>query len=552
MEIRKKLPLVTILLVALPLIILSVIYYAYISNQLVNSNENKIEKVLEMEGEYLSEFFDTRKLEIEYLSNLDSIEDILKRYNKVQNINDEEVQELHKNLNSYFKVVTNTKNDISDIFIVGADGTLLASNNPNSYWITLSDRQYFQDAMNNVTSLSTLLKDKVEGRSVIFVAHPIKDSETGKVIGVIANIFDMNSISEGIKELVDPEVGKAYIVDLDGTIIFHGDTDMIGTEIEDEYLNEYFSDITHLDPVGKVEFESGDTNNFVVYKKIQNTKWTLIIEQNMDVVLKSTNDALLVISVICIVTTLIAIYSSVRLVKSFTVPLTELTEVIGNTSKNKLFRRVKYNKKNEFGILASSFNNMLDELTGAYEEITEKNNELIKNYEEIDKNRYDLLAANARINIALKGARDVIWEWNLEDNTFYASEQWKKITGKSKYVDKIEITAFEELLSGRWIGFVDEKLNEIINNPDKRIEVDFPYVKEEKEIIWIKIKASGLKNDKGDIIKITGIMSDITYQKNTEERIKNLAFVDQLTGIPNRTAFNMDVDSKIKKFETKR
>ncbi|MBD3824734.1 MAG: diguanylate cyclase, partial [Epsilonproteobacteria bacterium] len=44
-----------------------------------------------------------------------------------------------------------------------------------------------------------------------------------------------------------------------------------------------------------------------------------------------------------------------------------------------------------------------------------------------------------------------------------------------------------------------------------------------------------IKNDRGEVTNYVGITSDITERKNSQEKIRKLAFEDALTGLPNRT-----------------
>lgn len=53
---------------------------------------------------------------------------------------------------------------------------------------------------------------------------------------------------------------------------------------------------------------------------------------------------------------------------------------------------------------------------------------------------------------------------------------------------------------------------------------------------WLSISA--IRNDKGEITKLAAILSDITERKKSEEQIKNLAYYDMLTGLPNRRLFS--------------
>lgn len=53
---------------------------------------------------------------------------------------------------------------------------------------------------------------------------------------------------------------------------------------------------------------------------------------------------------------------------------------------------------------------------------------------------------------------------------------------------------------------------------------------------WLSINA--IRNHEGEITKLAAILSDITDRKKSEEQIKNLAYYDVLTGLPNRRLFN--------------
>ncbi len=53
---------------------------------------------------------------------------------------------------------------------------------------------------------------------------------------------------------------------------------------------------------------------------------------------------------------------------------------------------------------------------------------------------------------------------------------------------------------------------------------------------WLSISA--IYNDHGKIVKLAAMLSDIAEQKESEERIKNLAYFDVLTHLPNRRMFS--------------
>ncbi|MFD2233797.1 EAL domain-containing protein [Phaeospirillum tilakii] len=52
---------------------------------------------------------------------------------------------------------------------------------------------------------------------------------------------------------------------------------------------------------------------------------------------------------------------------------------------------------------------------------------------------------------------------------------------------------------------------------------------------WLSIDV--LRDEDGEVVRYAAVFSDISERKRTEERIKNLAFFDVLTGLPNRRLF---------------
>ncbi len=111
---------------------------------------------------------------------------------------------------------------------------------------------------------------------------------------------------------------------------------------------------------------------FLTHRQIEGTEWILVIEQDMDMVMLSARKAFVVILVLSIlllsITAILGYVFARRIVR----PLSELIHVMNRTSKGELNVRIQYEGKDEFGQLANQFNSMLDELVGAYEEISEK------------------------------------------------------------------------------------------------------------------------------------------------------------------------------------
>lgn len=65
-------------------------------------------------------------------------------------------------------------------------------------------------------------------------------------------------------------------------------------------------------------------------------------------------------------------------------------------------------------------------------------------------------------------------------------------------------------------------------------------------VIWLSTSKVPLRNDNGDIIGILGIYYDITDHKISEDKTRQLAMTDQLTGLSNRHQFLLQATQSLK------
>lgn len=71
------------------------------------------------------------------------------------------------------------------------------------------------------------------------------------------------------------------------------------------------------------------------------------------------------------------------------------------------------------------------------------------------------------------------------------------------------------------------------------------------EIVWVQDKTLPVFDDEGTLIRIDGIVSNISDQKEYEKKIKHLAYHDSLTDLPNRKFFEHKIESLIEKVAEK-
>lgn len=141
----------------------------------------------------------------------------------------------------------------------------------------------------------------------------------------------------------------------------------------------------------------------------------------------------------------------------------------------------------------------------------------------------------ARLEHVLEVSEEGLWEWNLQTNQVVHNKHWSTICGTGKEQQTFE--DFDNCL-------LAEDKEKVYNALDQLLKHNIPFNLEYRlkhpdgKIVWVWDRASITEFDEhNNPLWIVGISLDITTKKQIQEKIANLAFYDQLTGLSNRSHF---------------
>jgi diguanylate cyclase (GGDEF)-like protein/PAS domain S-box-containing protein len=160
-------------------------------------------------------------------------------------------------------------------------------------------------------------------------------------------------------------------------------------------------------------------------------------------------------------------------------------------------------------------------------------------YRQANQARY-LKQAEERYALAVDGANDGIWDWDLHNGTIYYSPRWKSILGHphadvgnsiDEWYSRIHPDDFEQMQA-----HLQAHLSGSIEHFESRHRM------RHRDGSWIWVLARGLRicGKQGQPSRMAGSLGDITVQVAAQEQLEHNAFYDTLTGLPNRALF-MDV-----------
>ncbi len=149
----------------------------------------------------------------------------------------------------------------------------------------------------------------------------------------------------------------------------------------------------------------------------------------------------------------------------------------------------------------------------------------------------ELMESRDRFELAVAGANDGIWDWNLQTNVAYLSPRWKAIIGYTDDELPNDFSSFEGHLHPDDRDKVFDRLNKYLEGEVDTYEVEFRQRHKDGEYRWVLARGSALRDSEGKPYRMAGSHSDITERKQTAEALRfseerlELATVNSKVGI---------------------
>ncbi len=155
-----------------------------------------------------------------------------------------------------------------------------------------------------------------------------------------------------------------------------------------------------------------------------------------------------------------------------------------------------------------------------------------------------LAASEARLENAQRIARLGHWEWHIQENAFFCSDDISHIAGLTHPHTLPTYEAFVNVIHP------DDKAHflKAIKAAETRLEpfdLEHRILTAQGAIRSVHHQAEALRDTTG-AVRVIGTLQDVTERKQAEERIRYLAYYDELTALPNRTCFKEHLEQTLK------
>ncbi|KAF0197779.1 MAG: two-component hybrid sensor and regulator [Bacteroidetes bacterium] len=134
----------------------------------------------------------------------------------------------------------------------------------------------------------------------------------------------------------------------------------------------------------------------------------------------------------------------------------------------------------------------------------------------------ELIKSEERYALVIEASEQGIWDWNVETNEVFYSEQWKKQIGYNKHELKNEFDTWVEHLHPDEKEYCQNAVSSYLRHPVEHFILEFRFRHKDGSYRWIHNKAASLKNNEGKVIRLFGTHTDITESKLSEAIFKDI------------------------------
>ena len=158
--------------------------------------------------------------------------------------------------------------------------------------------------------------------------------------------------------------------------------------------------------------------------------------------------------------------------------------------------------------------------------------DIIELKEESEKNK-------ARLQHILGVSEEGVWEWNPQTNEVVYDQQWEVISGIA--AGKGAFEDYENCIVAEDKEIVFNAIAAMLTD-NISLNIKYRIKRHDGHVIWVWDRGQIAERDAdNNPTLVVGLVLDITQEKKNQQKIHELAYHDQLTGLNNRFQFEIDL-----------
>lgn len=144
-----------------------------------------------------------------------------------------------------------------------------------------------------------------------------------------------------------------------------------------------------------------------------------------------------------------------------------------------------------------------------------------------------LRISEERYSLAVSGANDGIWDWDLSTGNVYYSERWCNILGLDCQ-QPANIKTWTDRVHEDDKADFNHALEAHLAGNSAHFSHEYRILTKDSGYIWVLSRGIAVTDQDGHCTRMAGSITDISSRKRAEEQLIHDALHDHLTGLPNR------------------
>lgn len=146
-----------------------------------------------------------------------------------------------------------------------------------------------------------------------------------------------------------------------------------------------------------------------------------------------------------------------------------------------------------------------------------------------------LIESEYRYHSAMQVANDGVWDWNIKTGIVRFDERYYTMAGYEKDDFAFTLEEWQKRVHPDDFHITNKAMQQYIEGQANSYDVEFRFLRKDETYMWIRARGKIIERDEQSNPKrFIGTHSDISVQKQHEEKILYQAHFDSLTYLPNR------------------